>query len=128
MSSIIRFDVAVTVEDLQTETVLWSGDVPGHLSEHYSIDECAEWASQWVDAVYGLPVAQSDDTVEQWGMEGHSETVTYRAGARYLITVSSRAVGRGFTVSGAVFLTESAAMQHARYFPGAMLGTTEVTL
>jgi hypothetical protein len=136
---VIRFDISVTVHDYQTETTLWSGDVPQHLSEHYSVEECAEWATQWVDQVYGLPVeSEGDDGIAVFGMLEHSYTEQFRAGARYGISVCVAGKGKGYTVtwndSGRgveTFLSENEAGKYAYYCGPAgtvTLGTTEVTL
>lgn len=132
---VLRYDMSVTVEDRQTQTVLWSGDVPVHLAEHYSTAEAAEWATQWVDAAYGLSVADygTEEDVERYGWHDYSLTLYYYAGARYLITVNALAKGKGYTVTHHghtdVFLSESDAFRCA-YYAGqhAILGTTEVTL
>jgi hypothetical protein len=134
---VLRFDMGVTVTDLQTDSVLWSGDVPAHLAEHYSTEEAAEWGTQWVDAAYGLQVLSehdtTDDDVVTFGMLGHSYVEHFRAGARYSISVTVAGKGKGFTVTAhgetATFLTEKEAGRYAYYSgPGATLGITEVTL
>lgn len=132
---VLRFEISTTVHDYQTDTTLWTGDVPDHLSEHYSVTECAEWATQWVDEVYGLPVAL-DDSAEDYstfGMLGQSYNEHYRAGARYGITVCVVGIGKGYTLTHSnghvdTFLSESEAVHTANYVYQPVLGTTEVTL
>lgn len=135
--AVLRFDIGVTLFDEQTGTMLFEGDVPEHLAQHMGTDECAEWATQWVDAAYGLSVVLEDsEEVQTFGMLGQSYTEHYRAGARYTIGVCVIGKGKGYTVTTTdkgtetyVYLSESDAATAARYSgPTAVLGTTEVTL
>lgn len=91
--------VTVTIEDLHTDTVTSIQEPPEHLVEYWDAQEIAEWAVGNDDATMGRPVVPDWSTEIQWyGMYGGSYVDSYRAGARYLVTVNVAQVRADGTV------------------------------
>ena len=94
-----RYMVTTVIEDLHTGQVNGAVDVPEHLSDHWSLDQMAEWAVANDDAVAGMAF-HYDENMEPtaFGENGSSLAYYYRVGARHLLTASVIVLERRFTV------------------------------
>lgn len=94
-----RYMVTISIENLATGQVNGAVDVPEHLSEHWSLDQMAEWAIGNDDTVAGMAFHYADDMEPvPFGENGASLAYYYRVGARHLLTASVMVLERRFTV------------------------------
>ena len=83
--------VTVTIEDLHTDTVTSTQEVPDHLvaEGNWTTRQYAEWAVGNDDATVGRPVVDDWSTdVLHFGDYDMSFVESFRAGARYIVSVS----------------------------------------
>jgi hypothetical protein len=83
--------VTVTIEDLHTDSVTSTQEVPSHLvaEGNWTTRQYAEWAVGNDDATVGRPVVDDWATdVLHFGAYDMSFVESFRAGARYIVSVS----------------------------------------
>lgn len=83
--------VTVTIEDMHTDTVTSTQEVPNHLvaEGNWTTRQYAAWAVGNDDVTMGRPVVEDWGTdVMPFGDYGMSFVESFRAGARYIVTVT----------------------------------------